>query len=96
MLRYFLLLIFCPPTFDFWPREALRSLTLPANQTCRTPGLGSDEVRVSPPRTRDRQLITLRLKGLFVGVELRLVANRDPVFGRGGIHVICSSLEFNR
>ena len=42
------------------------------------------------------QLITLRLKGLFVGVELRLVADQDPVFGRGGIHVICSSLEFNR
>ena len=42
------------------------------------------------------QLITLRLKGLFVGVELRLVANQDPVFGRAGIHVICSSLEFKR
>ena len=42
------------------------------------------------------QLITLRLKGLFVGVELGLVANQDPVFGRGGIHVICSSLEFSR
>ena len=42
------------------------------------------------------QLITLRLKGLFVGVELGLVANQDPVFGPGGIHVICSFLEFNR
>ena len=42
------------------------------------------------------QLITLRLKGLFVGVELGPVANQDPVFGPGGIHVICSSLEFNR
>ena len=42
------------------------------------------------------QLITLRLKGLLVGIELRLSANQDPVFGRGGIHVICLSFVFNR
>ena len=42
------------------------------------------------------QLITLCLKGLFVGVELRLVANQDPVFSRSGIHVIRSALVFNR
>jgi hypothetical protein len=42
------------------------------------------------------QLITLCLKGLFVGVELRPVANQDPVFSPSGIHVIRSSLVFNR
>jgi hypothetical protein len=81
---------------DFWPREALpRSLS---QRTKPVKLLDLDRMGSMCLLLEDGtgQLITLRLKGLFVGVELGLVANQDPVFGRGRIHVICSSLEFNR
>jgi len=42
------------------------------------------------------QLSTLRLKGLFIGIELRLGATQDPIFSRSGIDVIGLSLVFDR